>query len=86
VRFGNKLCAFVPGSDLDAKSLFFYLQSPQFLDQFSDLQNGPRKGAGVKQVKALTIMMTDKDTQRQIVQKVEELLDQVGRVEKSRKE
>lgn len=80
VRFGNKLCAFVPGSDLEAKYLFLYLQSPQFLDRFSALQNGPRKGAGVKQVKALTITMTDKGTQKQIVQNVERLLLHVGRV------
>ena len=74
VRFGNKLCAFAPGDDLDSRYLFLYLQSPQFLEQFTALQNGPRKGAGISQVKALTIRTTDPTRQRKLVERIESLL------------
>ena len=74
VRFGNKLCAFAPGEDLDSRYLFLYLQSPQFLEQFTALQNGPRKGAGISQVKALTIRTTDPARQRKLVERIESLL------------
>ena len=70
VRFGNKLCAFVPGESLDSRYLFLYLQSPQFQEQFAALQNGPRKGAGVSQVKELTIPMLALTKQQQLVERI----------------
>lgn len=81
VRFGNKLCAFTPGKRLDGKYLFFYLQSPQFQKQFTDLQNGPRKGAGITQIKALHIPFTDMDNQTRIVERIEAFLAEMKRLE-----
>lgn len=81
VRFGNKLCAFTPGKKLDGKYLFFYLQSPQFQKQFTDLQNGPRKGAGITQIKALHIPFTDMDNQTRIVERIEAFLAELKRLE-----
>ena len=74
VRFGNKLCAFVPGDDLDSRYLFFFLQSPQFLEQFAALQNGPRKGAGVSQVKGLSIPMLPLAKQKALVRRIDDFL------------
>ena len=74
VRFGNKLCAFVPSKGVDAHYLFLFLQSPQFLEQFAALQNGPRKGAGVLQVKKLMIRYVPLAEQKRIVEKIEEFL------------
>lgn len=71
VRFGNKLCAFVPDENLDSRYLFLYLQSPQFQEQFAALQNGPRKGAGVSQVKELTIPMLALTKQQQLVERID---------------
>ena len=80
VRFGNKLCAFAPGEDLDSRYLFLYLQSPQFLEQFTALQNGPRKGAGISQVKALTIRTTAPARQRKLVERIESLLRHADKI------
>ena len=71
VRFGNKLCAFVPDENLDSRYLFLYLQSPQFQEQFAALQNGPRKCAGVSQVKELTIPMLTLTKQQQLVERID---------------
>ena len=80
VRFGNKLCAFVPGEGLESRYLFLYLQSPQFLEQFAALQNGPRKGAGLSQIKTLTIRMTSLPRQRQLVEAIDSLLRQANAI------
>lgn len=80
VRFGNKLCAFVPSKGVDAHYLFLFLQSPQFLKQFTALQNGPRKGAGVSQIKKLKIRYVPLAEQKRIVARVEELLGMVAAI------
>lgn len=80
VRFGNKLCAFVPSKKVDAHYLFLFLQSPQFLEQFAALQNGPRKGAGVSQVKKLMICYVPLVEQKRIVKGVDEVLAVIKRM------
>lgn len=80
VCYGNKLCAFTPCANLDPKYLFYYLQSPQFQDQFASLQKGERKGTGVSQVKSLVIPLPPIAEQKAIVAKVEELLAQVRKL------
>ncbi len=82
VRFGNKLCAFVPSKKVDVHYLFLFLQSPQFLEQFAALQNGPRKGAGVSQVKKLMIRYVPLAEQKRIAAKVEELFKIVDSIKK----
>ena len=80
VRFGNKLCAFVPGDDLDSRYLFLFLQSPQFLEQFVALQNGPRKGAGVSQVKGLSIPMLPLAKQKALVRRIDDFLSLIQKM------
>ena len=70
VRFGNKLCAFVPGEILDPQYLNFYLKSPQFKVQFAALQDGPRKGVGLSEVKKLLIPVPLLDEQQRIVDRI----------------
>ena len=70
VRFGNKLCAFVPGEILDPQYLNFYLKSPQFKVQFAALQDGPRKGVGLSEVKKLLIPVPSLDEQQRIVDRI----------------
>lgn len=77
VRFGNKLCAFVPGDDFDSRYLFLFLQSPQFLGQFAALQNGPRKGAGVSQVKGLLIPILPLTKQKALVRRIDGFLSTI---------
>ena len=80
VRFGNKLCAFVPGDDLDSRYLFLFLQSPQFLEQFAALQNGPRKGAGVSQIKGLLIPMLPLAKQKELVRRIDDFLSLIQKM------
>lgn len=67
----------MPGDDLDSRYLFLFLQSPQFLEQFAPLQNGPRKGAGVSQVKGLHIPMLPLVRQKELVRRIDELLAKI---------
>lgn len=83
VNYGNKLCRFSPGSEINNKFLYFYIQSPLFQEQFSDSMTGIIGGVSIKKIKAITIKFPNIDEQKRIVEKVDELMARVADLEKS---
>lgn len=78
VCFGNKLCAFEAYSQLiDSKYVFYFLQSPEFINQFSESINGIIGGVGTTKLKSFIISIPPVLEQKRIVEKLDILFDKV---------
>ncbi len=73
VCFGNKLCAFHP-IGIDKEYLYYYLQSPEFFNSFTDKISGLIGGVSINKIKQLTIPVPPIEEQKRIVARLEELL------------
>lgn len=73
VCFGNKLCAFNPFC-IDNKYLYYFLQSPVFLNTFMDKMSGMIGGVSINKLKQVTIPLPPIEEQKRIVEKLNLLL------------
>lgn len=73
VCFGNKLCAFHP-IGINKKFLYYYLQSPVFLNLFMDKITGIIGGVSINKIKQVIIPIPPIEEQQRIVEKLEILL------------
>lgn len=73
VCFGNKLCAFHP-IGIDKKYLYYFLQSPIFLNSFMDKMSGMIGGVSINKIKQVVIPLPPIEEQNRIVKKLEKLL------------
>ena len=77
VCFGNKLCSlsFYVGEN---KFLYYYLQSPQFLNYFQDNKSGIIGGVNLKNLGNMAIPLMSQEEQVRIIRKVELLLEKTN--------
>ena len=73
VCFGNKLCCFLPYTDI-SEFIFYYLQSPLFFEIFSSNKNGIIGGVSVNNLKQLFIPLPPYEEIRRIVKKIKQIL------------
>ena len=73
VCYGNKLCKFSPKL-VESKYLYYYLQSPQFLNNFNDSMTGIIGGVSINKIKKIEIKYPPLEEQKRIVEKLEQLL------------
>lgn len=88
VCYGNKLCKF-SSKLVVPKFLYYYLQSPQFLNYFNCNLNGIIGGVNLSKIKKTKIFYPTFDEQQRIVDKIEELfakLDEIKPIEEELKE
>lgn len=76
VCFGNKLCVFESEIVL-GRFIYFFLQSPQFLFPFRESKNGLIGGIGINKLKELPFVLPPANEQKRIVEKIDELFQQV---------
>ena len=76
VCFGNKLCCFSPYVDI-SKYIFYYLQSPIFLDMFFSNKTGIIGGVSVNGVKRLFVPLPPQKELYRIVAQIEKLFEQL---------
>ncbi len=67
VCFGNKLCAFAADSRAEPKFLFYFLRSPQFLEQFNAALAGIIGGVSKKNLAKFEIPLPPLKEQRRLV-------------------
>lgn len=72
VCFGNKLCCFSPFINI-TRYIFYYLQSPLFLDIFRDNKTGIIGGVSIAKLKKLLIPLPPLAEQKRIVEQIEKL-------------
>lgn len=82
VCFGNKLCSFYSDEVLN-KYIFYYLQSPLYLEEFSSNMTGIIGGVGIRKLKKIYIPIALPKEQKRIVEKIEELMPLVDEYEKN---
>lgn len=82
VCFGNKLCSFNSQKILN-KYIFYYLQSPLFLKEFSSNMTGIIGGVSMKRLKSIYTPICPYDEQKRIVEKIEELMPLVEAYEEN---
>ena len=82
VCFVNKLCAF-HSLGIRKKFLFYYLQSPRFLELFTKNTSGLIGGVSINTLKALILTIPTIAEQERIVNKIEEIFSMVDQIEKS---
>lgn len=73
VCFGNKLCCFSPFVDI-GKYIYYYLQSPSFIDMFNDNKTGIIGGVSIAKVKEILIPLPPKHEMNRIVAKIDEFV------------
>lgn len=76
VCFGNKLCCFSPYVDI-SKYIFYYLQSPIFLDMFFSNKTGIIGGVSVNSIKRLFVPLPSQKELYRIVAQIEKLFEQL---------
>ena len=73
VCFGNKLCCFSPFVDM-GKYIYYYLQSPSFIDMFNDNKTGIIGGVSITKVKEILIPLPPQREMNRIVAKIDEFV------------
>lgn len=73
VCFGNKLCAFHP-LGINKKYLYYFLQSPIFLNAFMDKMSGIIGGVSINKIKQVIVPIPPIEEQQRIAEKLEKLL------------
>ena len=76
VCFGNKLCCFSPFLNIE-KYIFYYLQSPAFMELFFANKSGIIGGVSIAKVKEILIPLPPLAEQKRIVEKIEELFKEI---------
>ena len=72
VCFGNKLCCLSPFIEI-GKYIYFYLQSPSFIDMFNQNKAGIIGGVSIAKVKEILIPLPPLKEQCRIIHRLEEL-------------
>ena len=76
VYFGNKLCCFSPFMEI-GKFIYYYLQSPSFIDLFNQNKTGIIGGVSIAKVKDIVIPLPPLMEQQRIVAQIEKLFEQL---------
>ena len=82
VCFGNKLCYFNSQVVLN-KYIFYYLQSPLFIKEFSSNMTGIIGGVSIGKLKNIYLPIPPSEEQKRIVDKIEELMPLIDDYEKN---
>ena len=70
ICFGNKLCCFTPFINI-TRYIFYYLQSPLFLDIFNENKTGIIGGVSIAKVKDILIPLPPHQEIERIVNKID---------------
>ena len=73
VCFGNKLCCFSPFVEI-GRYIYYYLQSPPFIDMFNENKTGIIGGVSIAKVKEILIPLPPQKELERIVGKVDEFV------------
>ncbi len=73
VCFGNKLCCFSPFVQI-AKYIYYYLQSPSFIDMFNGNKTGIIGGVSIAKIKEILIPLPPQQEMNRIITKIDELV------------
>lgn len=73
VCFGNKLCSF-NSIIIEPLFLYYYLQSPQFINVFKENMTGIIGGVSITKLKSIILPLPPLEEQKRIVAKIEEML------------
>ena len=76
VCFGNKLCCFAPFWEI-GKFIYYYLQSPSFVELFNLNKTGIIGGVSVAKVKEIVIPLPPVMEQQRIVTQIDKLFEQL---------
>ena len=76
VCFGNKLCCFSPFMKI-GKLIYYYLQSPSFIDLFNQNKTGIIGGVSIAKVKDIVIPLPPLMEQQRIVAQIDGLFEQL---------
>ena len=76
VCFGNKLCCFAPFWEI-GKFIYYYLQSPSFVELFNLNKTGIIGGVSVAKVKEIVIPLPPVMEQQRIVAQIDRLFEQL---------
>ena len=76
VCFGNKLCCFSPFMEI-GKFIYYYLQSPSFIDLFNQNKTGIIGGVSIAKVKDIVIPLPSLMEQQRIVAQIDGLFEQL---------
>ena len=76
VCFGNKLCCFAAYTEI-SKYVYYYLQSPIFLDMFNQHKTGIIGGVSIAKVKEILLPLPPLQEQQRIVAQIEKLFEQL---------
>ena len=76
VCFGNKLCCFSPFIEI-GKFIYYYLQSPSFIDLFNQNKTGIIGGVSIAKVKDIVIPLPPLMEQQRIVAQIDGLFEQL---------
>ena len=82
VCFGNKLCAF-QSLGVFPKYLYYYLQSPPFLQSFQINTTGLIGGVNINTIKQLYFKVPPIQEQSRIVKAIEKIFFNINQIEKS---
>ena len=73
VCFGNKLCCFSPFAGIE-RYIYYYLQSPSFIDMFNGNKTGIIGGVSIAKVKRILIPLPPQPELERIVAKIDEFV------------
>ena len=73
VCFGNKLCCFSPFVEI-GRYIFYYLQSPSFIDMFNENKTGIIGGVSIAKVKEIPIPLPPQQELERIVARIDEFV------------
>ena len=73
VCFGNKLCCFSPFVEI-GRYIYYYLQSPSFIDMFNENKTGIIGGVSIAKVKEILIPLPPQQELERIVARIDEFV------------